>query len=72
VGYEFDVLIDDQIDDETWVGRTFADAPEIDGNVYVKGAGLNCGEFLPVQIEARQDYDLVGSAVEESISEPAT
>ncbi|HEY3969494.1 MAG TPA: 30S ribosomal protein S12 methylthiotransferase RimO [Planctomycetaceae bacterium] len=70
VGYELDVLIDDQIDDETWVGRTFADAPEIDGNVYVKGAGLNCGEFLPVQIEARQDYDLVGSAVEESISEP--
>ncbi len=70
VGYELDVLIDDQIDDETWVGRTFADAPEIDGNVYVKGAGLNCGEFLPVQIEARQDYDLVGSAIEESVSEP--
>lgn len=68
IGYELDVLIDDQIDDETWVGRTFADAPEIDGSVYVRGTGLNCGEFLPVQIEARQDYDLIGSVVEENIT----
>jgi ribosomal protein S12 methylthiotransferase len=72
VGYELDVLIDDQIDADTWVGRTFADAPEIDGSIYVHGAGLNCGEFLPVQIESRQDYDLIGSAVEESIGEPGT
>jgi ribosomal protein S12 methylthiotransferase len=63
VGYELDVLIDGQIDDETWVGRSFADAPEIDGAVYVKGASLTPGAFLPVEIEARQDYDLVGSAV---------
>jgi len=69
VGYELDVLIDDQIDDETWVGRTFADAPEIDGSVYVRGAGLTRGEFLPVQIEARQDYDLIGSAIEERVGD---
>ncbi len=71
VGYELDVLIDDQVDDETWIGRSFADAPEIDGAVYVKGADLAPGLFLPVQIEARQDYDLVGSvvAVEESVEE---
>ena len=35
----------------------------IDGAVYVKGTNLTPGTFLPVQIEARQDYDLVGSAV---------
>src|SRR5579872_6765925 len=71
VGYELDVLIDDRIDDETWIGRSFADAPEIDGAVYVKGTDLTPGTFLPVQIEARQDYDLVGSvvAVEESVVE---
>jgi ribosomal protein S12 methylthiotransferase len=63
VGYEFDVLIDAQIDDGAWIGRSFADAPEIDGAVYVKGSGLAPGDFLPVEIEARQDYDLVGSAV---------
>jgi ribosomal protein S12 methylthiotransferase len=62
-GCELDVLIDAQIDDETWVGRTYADAPEIDGAVYVSGHELPVGEFLPVEIQARQDYDLVGRAV---------
>jgi ribosomal protein S12 methylthiotransferase len=71
VGYELDVLIDEHVDDETWIGRSFADAPEIDGAVYVKGTDLATGTFVPVQIEARQDYDLVGSAVavEESTGE---
>jgi ribosomal protein S12 methylthiotransferase len=63
VGYELDVLIDGQIDEETWIGRRYADAPEIDGAVYVSGQDLSVGEFLPVAIEARQDYDLAGTAV---------
>lgn len=62
VGYELDVLLDTQVDDETWMGRSYADAPEIDGAVYVRGEGLNVGDFVPVEIEARQDYDLLGSA----------
>ena len=74
VGYELDVLIDDQVDDETWIGRTFADAPEIDGAVFVAGTDLTPGEFLPVEIEARQDYDLWWRARQEtqwkSIEEP--
>ncbi|MFN0054028.1 MAG: 30S ribosomal protein S12 methylthiotransferase RimO [Planctomycetales bacterium] len=61
VGYELDVLIDAQVDDETFVGRSYADAPEIDGVVYVTGEQLAVGEFVPVQIEERQDYDLIGS-----------
>lgn len=69
VGFELDVLIDEQVDDETFAGRSFADAPEIDGTVYVTGRGLAPGAFVPVEIEARQDYDLIGSAalVEESV-----
>jgi ribosomal protein S12 methylthiotransferase len=63
VGYELDVLIDAPIDDDTWIGRSFADAPEIDGAVYVKGEGVGVGEIVPVEIEGRQDYDLVGSAM---------
>jgi ribosomal protein S12 methylthiotransferase len=69
VGYELDVLIDERVDDDTWLGRSFADAPEIDGAVYVKGTDLATGTFVPVLIEARQDYDLVGSAI--PIEEPA-
>lgn len=63
VGCELDVLIDAQLDDETWMGRSYADAPEIDGVVYVRGQELQVGEFVPVEIEARQDYDLLGSVV---------
>jgi ribosomal protein S12 methylthiotransferase len=63
VGYELDVLLDEQIDETTWLGRSYADAPEIDGSVYVTGSGLEVGSFVTVEIEARRDYDLVGSVV---------
>ncbi|MEO1984301.1 MAG: 30S ribosomal protein S12 methylthiotransferase RimO [Fuerstiella sp.] len=69
VGYELDVLIDDQStdDDNIYVGRTFADAPEIDGNVYVSGQDLEIGSMVPVEIVRREDYDLVGVAPEHVI-----
>src|SRR5262249_16641326 len=63
VGYELDVLIDDQVDGETWVGRSFGGGPEAEGAVYVQGVELAAGQLVPVQIESRQDYDLAGSAV---------
>ncbi|HIK93028.1 MAG TPA: 30S ribosomal protein S12 methylthiotransferase RimO, partial [Planctomycetes bacterium] len=69
VGYELDVLIDDQStdDDNIYVGRSFADAPEIDGNVYVSGQDLEIGSMVPVEIVRREDYDLVGVAPEHVI-----
>jgi ribosomal protein S12 methylthiotransferase len=69
VGYELDVLIDGQENDELWIGRSYADAPEIDGVVYVTGDGLSPGELRSVRIEARQDYDLAGAAVEAEVEE---
>ncbi len=66
VGYELDVLIDEPLEDGIWVGRSFADAPEIDGNVFVAGENLEAGQVVPVEILERKDYDLVGEVVEES------
>ncbi len=62
VGYELDVLIDAPSDEEEgiWIGRTYADAPEIDANVYVTGEGLASGQFVPVEIVGRDGYDLIG------------
>jgi len=60
VGYELDCLIDEQLDDETWSGRIYADAPEIDATVFVRGEDVGVGEFRPVEIVGRQDYDLIG------------
>ncbi|MCP4173715.1 MAG: 30S ribosomal protein S12 methylthiotransferase RimO [Fuerstiella sp.] len=71
VGYELDVLIDDQSDDDEniYIGRTFADAPEIDSNVYVSGQDLEVGSMVPVEIVRREGYDLVGIAPDSEIVE---
>ncbi|MFO0977393.1 MAG: 30S ribosomal protein S12 methylthiotransferase RimO [Planctomycetaceae bacterium] len=60
IGYELDVLIDEDLGDGVYVGRTFADAPEIDANVIVTGAELQVGDMVPVEIMDREDYDLAG------------
>jgi ribosomal protein S12 methylthiotransferase len=60
IGYELDVLIDSADDEGGFIGRTFADAPEIDASVTVAGAGVQVGEFVPVEITGRVGYDLAG------------
>ena len=65
VGYELDVLIDRAAEKPgKWIGRSFADAPEIDGVVEVAGEGLEIGGMIPVEILSRQGYDLAGLALE--------
>jgi ribosomal protein S12 methylthiotransferase len=65
VGSKQTVLIDeltvDSNDNIVALGRTKADAPEIDGIVYVQDAeGLQPGDFVEVQIVAVDGHDLVG------------
>ena len=70
VGYELDVLIDSETDEPgVYVGRTFADAPDIDGVVYIEAEQLEPGDMVPVAIAARQDYDLVGAYLGEEDDE---
>jgi len=67
VGKTVEVLIDEpaQEDEETGamfaIGRSAADAPEIDGNVFVEGKGaekLKAGDLVKVTVAAAEDYDL--------------
>jgi ribosomal protein S12 methylthiotransferase len=44
-------------------GRTYADAPEIDCEVRVKGKNLRPGDFVKVKVTAADGYDLAGRAV---------
>jgi len=65
VGYELDVLLDRASETSGgWIGRTFADAPEIDGVIEVTGEELAIGQMVPVEILSRQGYDLAGTALE--------
>lgn len=58
-------LIDesDPSDPERFVGRSQMDAPEVDGVIYVKGAGIRAGDFVDVHITGAMEYDLTGEAV---------
>lgn len=53
------VLID-EITEDGAIGRTKADAPEIDGLVHIATAGLRAGEFVSVRISDADEYDLWG------------
>ena len=49
---------------ESFYGRSYADAPDIDGKIYFSsGKNLKDGEMLDVEITEVLDYDLVGKAV---------
>ena len=62
VGRRLDVMIDRRVADQpqAYVGRTYADAPEIDGQVYVTGKGLSPGQIVSCEVVAAEGYDLVG------------
>ncbi|MNG01337.1 Ribosomal protein S12 methylthiotransferase RimO [compost metagenome] len=63
VGKEMTVLID-EVDEEGATGRSFADAPEIDGLVYLNGeTGLKPGDLVKVRIDKADEYDLWASLV---------
>ena len=58
VGKRLTVLID-EVGAEGAVGRSSADAPEIDGVVYVEdGADLRVGDFTDVVVHAASEHDL--------------
>ena len=54
------VLIDEVVE-EGAVARSKADAPEIDGQVFIDGAThLKVGDFVEVEVEEADEYDLWG------------
>ena len=63
VGSTLQVLID-EADNNEYVGRSYADAPEIDGNVFVSSPQpLLPGDIVKVHIDSAAEYDLWGSVV---------
>ncbi|HDX8427953.1 30S ribosomal protein S12 methylthiotransferase RimO [Aeromonas sp. s12] len=63
VGQEMTVIID-EVDEEGATGRSFADAPEIDGLVYLNGeTGFKPGDMVKVRIDESDEYDLWASLI---------
>jgi ribosomal protein S12 methylthiotransferase len=66
VGRTLDVILDLPVPGEknVWIGRSPADAPDVDGLVFVTGdqIRLRGGDIVPCEIVATQEYDLVAVA----------
>ena len=62
IGNEIEVIVD-EIDDEGAICRTKADAPEIDGNLFIEENfdKISVGDILKVHVTAASDYDLWGT-----------
>ncbi len=68
VGKTLDVLIDgpapSHLGPGVWVGRSYADAPDVDGLVFVRDRNLRAGDLIPCEILLTEGYDLVARPVE--------
>ena len=65
VGKTLDVLVEGR-DKGIAIGRSYRDAPEIDGMVFIEG-NAQIGDILPVKITGAMAYDLTGVPAKESI-----
>jgi ribosomal protein S12 methylthiotransferase len=65
IGKELEVLIDggDPEMPNQALGRSYADAPDIDGVVRIKGKNLHAGDLVRVKITGADGYDLAGRAL---------
>ncbi len=63
VGRVVDVILDQPVagEDNVWIGRTKADAPDVDGAVFVTGQDrrLSAGEIVQCEVVGVQQYDLI-------------
>lgn len=65
VGQHMDVIVDDIDEDGIATCRTKADAPEIDGNLFIDEGTetLSVGDIVRVEVDEAEDYDLWGQIV---------
>ncbi|WP_193461436.1 30S ribosomal protein S12 methylthiotransferase RimO [Vreelandella hamiltonii] len=64
IGREIEVLVD-EVDDEGAIGRSEADAPEIDGMVYLESRhALRAGDLVRARVTHADEYDLWAEVID--------
>jgi ribosomal protein S12 methylthiotransferase len=65
VGHELDVLIEGhpEAGSEWYAGRSYRDAPEVDGLVLLNAPELRVGDFCRARVERALDYDLLARPI---------
>jgi len=67
IGRALEVMVEGALpEDGVYITRTYMDAPEVDGYVFVATDwNLMSGDFLNVKITGADEYDLIGEVIEE-------
>lgn len=60
IGRVYDVLVEETSEENVFIGRTFFQAPEVDGITYIHSDKLQIGSFVNVMIADAYEYDLAG------------
>ena len=65
IGKSLDVMIEGYLyDEDIYVGRSYMDAPKVDGSVFVRSQEeMISGEIVPVKITGANEYDLIGDVI---------
>ena len=60
IGNEVEVLVESKLPDGTFCGRTYQDAPEIDGLAFINSEReLVLGEYYMCRVIGAKEYDVV-------------
>ena len=67
IGQELFVMIEGKVSGESaYIGRTYGDAPKVDGYIFVQtGELLVTGDFAKVKVTGALEYDLIGELADE-------
>lgn len=63
IAKNYDVLVEESMGNNLYKGRTFFQAPEVDGITDILSRDLHIGSFVHVRIEEASEYDLKGKVV---------
>jgi ribosomal protein S12 methylthiotransferase len=60
IGLELDILVEEKLDDKTYIGRTQFDAPEVDGVFYLTADENRVNNIVRVRVTDSFEHDLIG------------
>lgn len=65
IGDVLEVMIEGKLaDEDVYVGRTYMDAPNVDGSIFVHGNEvLMSGDYVKVKVTGASEYDLIGELI---------
>ena len=63
IGRIYDVLVENTTEENLFQGRTFFQAPDVDGITYIHSEQLEIGSFVGIKVVGAFEYDLTGAVV---------